>query len=260
MSTDVTDLTVSDLTRLLVDASDKETTEFNLLFDQLESANQMIEKLQKDIVEYKEIESRFNILNQQCETVYKNGEQHLNAAKQAYRERDQAQDKASTANELLKAYKAIDTPKKIREKYKNYQAKILSSASDINAVKEQLKESRKQSTKLANIIETMQVIEAQNSMSSVWSSDGDNLMMFPAKLTMRIGNTEEKQLTLLYMTSSGCGKLIAINDEGDPVECILPKDGLNPKPRTLEVAGEILRKWRRNGWKLDLNDLDLGDM
>lgn len=258
MNTDVVGLTVSDLTRLLVDASDKETLEFNTLFDQLEESNNLAAKLQKDIVNYKEIEDKFNILEQQCETIYSNGDKHLNAAKQAYRERDQMQDKLNTANELLKSYKNIDTPKKIREKYKTYQTKIAADLVSLNKSKDLIKDYRKEISKHIDTVNEMRINETKTNMTSMWSEDGDSLMLFPARLTMKIGNAVEQQLTLLYMTPSGCGKLIAIDEDGRPVECTVPEEGLNPKARTLEVAGELLRKWRRNGWKLDLSDLDLG--
>ena len=94
-------------------------------------------------------------------------------------------------------------------------------------------------------------------MTSVWSENGDNLMLFPAKLSMQIGNITERQLTLLYITKSGCAKLIGLGEDGEPVLCKMPPNGLRPKDKTLKVAGEMLRKWRRQDWKVTLNDLDL---
>lgn len=259
MDNNLLNLSVSDLTRLLVNASDREVNEFNEVFDKMESATAQVEALQKEIAGYVEMAEQFNTLKQQCDTVYKNGENHLNAAKQAYRERDQMKDKLDTANELLSTYKAIDTAKKIREKFKNYQKKAAENAAAIRKSKDLIKDYRKEIDKHVDEVQMLKLNEKQTSMSSIWSEDGDNLMLFPARLTMQIGDTQEKQMTLLYMTKSGCGKLIAIDEEGNPVECTLPEGGLHPKPKTLEVAGELLRKWRRQGWKIELSDLDLSD-
>lgn len=250
-------LSVSDLTRLLTVASDKEVNEFNAVYDQLDAANAMIAELEKDNKAYQIIAEKFDILEAQSNTILKNGEIHLQSTKQAYRERDQMKDQLKTANELLKLYKSIDTPKKIREKIKKYKIDAVTNLAAIAKSKTLIKDYRKELDKAIETTQQLKVAEVQNNMASIWNEDGDNLMIFPARLTMQIEDTQERQLTLLYMTASGCGKLIAIDEDGNPVECAVPEEGLNPKQRTLDVAGEILRKWRRQDWKLEMSDLDL---
>ena len=261
---------VTELIEGLLIQANQEVDEFNHVHDELTEANTVIETLRDHIErlekaavivmgDHEAITEKHNILEQQCDTIYVNGEKHLIAAKQAIREREQMKDKLDTATELLKAYKAIDTPKKIREKYKNYQTKIAAGSVDLSKSKELIKEYRKEIVRHVDQVNLLREGEAQANMSSIWSENGDNLMLFPSKLTMQVGDTTERQLTLLYMTKSGCGKLIALDDEGKPAICKMPAGGMKPKKRTLEVAGELLRKWRRQDWKITLSDLDLAN-
>jgi hypothetical protein len=57
------------------------------------------------------------------------------------------------------------------------------------------------------------------------------------------------------MNESGCGKLIANDQDGEPVLCTMPKGGLKPKAPTLAKAGSILRKFKKKNWKLSHKDI-----
>lgn len=253
---DFNNLSVSDLVALLVQASDKEIDEFNAVYDHCEVLSVKLNELKKENERLLEVEKKFKILEEQCDTVYNNGEKHLSLATQAYRERDQMADKLATTNELLKKYKELGTPAKIREKIKGYQTKTSDAQDAIKKLKETIKANKDTINSQNKMISDLKANEIQSNLTSVWSENGDNLMVFPTKLSMQVGEHQEKQLTLLYMTSSGCGKLIALDEDGEPAVCNFPED-MTPKARTLDVAGQILRKWKRQNWKLEISDLDL---
>ena len=134
------DLTVSDLSVLLSAASDKETEEFNELFDELERTKSFYinsqlavkntqEKLNAVIEENSKLVEIVRNFEKSSEPIISNGEKHLGAAEQAKREKNQALSRVEDLQETLKAYKEIGTPKKIREKIKNYQAKLTKAIS-----------------------------------------------------------------------------------------------------------------------------------
>tara|TARA_R110000744_G_scaffold170264_2_gene288408 strand:- start:12780 stop:13598 length:819 start_codon:yes stop_codon:yes gene_type:complete len=269
MGLDVENLTVSDLAQLLVAASDKESEDFNTLYDELELSNSenlflkmqistLESKLESTLEDLSKMTERFKVLESQSGQVMSNGEKHLTVAKQACREKEQLQGKYDTLKEQMAPYKLLGSPKKIREKIKEYQTKQASNLLAIGKAKELIKEYRKEIDGHINVNRSLKANEVQESMTSIWSENGDNLMLFPAKLSMQIGDHVERQITLLYMTKSGCGKLIGLDEDGLPAVCKMPKGGMKPKAKTLEVAGEMLRKWRRQDWKLTVEDLDLG--
>ena len=262
------DFSVSDLSALLTIVSDREMDEFNTMYDQLEAANVRIQTLEADaeihtnnilaVTEQNEqLLAKYNILEGQCDQVYKNAELHLNSAKQARREQEQTFDKFALVKTQLAAYKEIGSPKKIRERIKDYQAKAVNNAAAIGKSKELIKGYRKEIVELIQMQDKFKASETQSNITTVWSENGDYLLLFPAKLTMAVNGTSEQQLTLLFMTGSGCAKLIGLNEEGLPAISAMPKGGLKPKAKTMQIAGEMLRKWKRQGWKVTTDDLDL---
>lgn len=260
--------TTLELAQEILEQANQEVIEYNELVDyieKLENENTFVKlqnktltaSLTEEQAAHKATTSEFETLKSQCDQVYKNGEKHLIAAKQAYRERDQMADKYNLVNDQLKAYKEIGTAKKIRERIKDYQAKVALGTTNLNKSKDLIKEYRKEITRHIATNKQLKASEAQSNLTTVWSENGDHLLLFPAKLSMGIGDTVEKQLTLLYMTKSGCGKLIGLDEEGNPAVCRMPAGGLKPKKRTIDTAGEILRKWKRQNWTVTIDDLDL---
>jgi len=262
------DLTVSDISVLLSAASDKETEEFNELFDELEKTKSfytnsqlaiknMQEKLDGVLEENSKLVEIVHNFEKSSETIINNGEKHLNAAEQARREKNQALAKVGDLQETIKTYKELGTPKKIREKIKNYQTKAADNVKAINLKNEEIKGFKREIVKLTDSVVFLENELDNVTISTVYSEGKDNLLMFPVKLTMQVQDREEKQLTLLYMDDSGCGKLIGLDDEDKPAICSMPKSGLRPKKSTLDKAGSFLRKAKRQGWKLTRSDLTL---
>lgn len=259
---------VTELVEELLNQANLEVEEFNVVFDQKEKVEEensflklQIETLKRNLEETgqarNELHAKYSVLKSQSDQILGNGEKHLNAAKQAYRKRDQMADKLGQATDQLAAYKAIGTPKKIRERIKDYQSKVTDGTSHLNKAKETIKGYRREIDKQVSANLALKANEVQTNMTSIWSENGDNLMIFPAKLSMQVGGIVEKQLPLLFMTESGCGKLISLDEDGQPAVCSMPKGGMKPKAKTLAVAGEMLRKFKRQGWSLEVSDLDL---
>jgi hypothetical protein len=97
-------------------------------------------------------------------------------------------------------------------------------------------------------------------MTTVYSSGNDNLMVFPARLTMAVRGVVEKQTTLLCMHKDGIGKLIALDSDNMPVLCQMPNGGFKPKKSTMDVAGDLLRKFKLQGGNVGVGDLDMASM
>jgi len=239
------------------DTCEKLANENSFLKLQLKTVN---DKLAKTVEAANSLKERYDVLDSQSKQVLDNGDKHLSTAKQAYRERDQMTDQLATAKSLLKTYKEIDTPKNIRNKIKTYQTKAAESAVAMTNSKKVIKDLRKENLNYVNHISELMANETQSNMTTIWSENGDHLMLFPAKLSMQVGDHVERQITLLYMTKSGCAKLIGLDEDGIATVCKMPPGGMKPKARTLAVAGEMLRKFKRQDWKLTINDLDLGSM
>jgi len=266
---DPQELSVSDLAVLLVNASNNDIDEFNRVYDQLDTATDqlgtlsasnrmLLAQLDESRKENEELLTIYRQLEQGANMVTANAEKHMQLTANANSSRDQAIDKLSTATTQLALYKALGTPKQIRDKFKAYQNKAAIHQTAVTVHKVGVKEYRKQIEQLVESVEEFRITEAVNNMTTVWSDSGNHLLLFPAPLTLRIRGTVEQQLALLFMDNSGCGKLIGIDDEGEPMLCNMPKGGLKPRAGTLRVAGEMLRKYKRQGWKLTKEDLDLG--
>ena len=259
---------VSDLTALLVNASNLEVDEYNALFDRMEEAEDkvsvlaesnksLLAQLSAAHTDNENIQAVINDLNHGAALITDNAEKHMQMLSNANRVREQAIDKLSKSETILALYKDLGTPKKIREKFKAYQNKAAGHQSDVTAHKVAVKEYRQQIQELIKAMESMKLTEMQSNMTTIWSEEQNHLLLFPAPLTMSVCGKEEQQLTLLFMDNSGCGKLIGIDEEGEPKVCSMPKGGLKPKAKTLRVAGEFLRKFKRQGWKLAKEDLAL---
>ena len=264
------EFSVSDLSALLAIVSEREMDEFNTIYDQLEQAklenitlteaNILLRtKLGDEITEKESLLKAYNDMDAAFDVIQENTEKQHQLIKQSVREKEQAHDKFDQVNVTLKAYKEIGTPKKIRERIKAYQKSVTEGTSNLLKSKELIKGYRSEITRHVELQEKYKLSDMQSNMTTVWSENGDSLLLFPAKLTMDINGMPERQLTLLFMTGSGCAKLIGLTEEGEPAVCTMPKGGLKPKARTLEVAGSMLRKWRRQDWKVTASDLNLAE-
>tara|TARA_B110000503_G_C7155399_1_gene417079 strand:+ start:2151 stop:2981 length:831 start_codon:yes stop_codon:yes gene_type:complete len=247
-------------------AYDSEVLEYNemcLEADNLQTSNTTLniensllkEQVIKLTAEKFEIAEKLEDILGKVQSVQDNAAGHMNMLQQANRERIQAQDKLDQAVVTVASYKQLGTPKKIREQVKSYKEKASINIKAITTMKNEVKGYRRNKELLNTTINNLQATVAQTNIQSIWSNGKEHLMVFPSPLTLAINNKTEKQLTLLYMNQSGCGKLIAIDEDGEPVLCTMPKGGLKPKVATLEKAGSILRKFKQKNWKLSHQEI-----
>lgn len=257
---------VSELIVLLHEASNREIDQHNELLERLEAAENKVailtlenqtlsDKLEKELTEKEDLLKAYKKLEDGSDQIIANGKKHLHYAEQARREKDQAQDKLEQALLTVASYKDIGSPKKIREQIKAYKLKGEAHQKATTAHKLEIKEYRKSINKeVAKVLDLRNSL-VQSSIQTIWSEKGDHLMIFPSPLTMSVNGNAEKQVTLLFMDQSGCGKLIGIDEENEPLLCKMPKSGLKPKKATMEKAGRVLRKFKKKNWELSHQDL-----
>lgn len=261
-------LSVASLTTLLADAVNEEADEFNTVCDALDvseakvttlalSNQLLLTKVDDSRKENEALLKEYTLLSDSADLIMDNGKKHLAFAEQAKREKEQALDKAAKTTMLLSQYKPLGTPKKVREQLKAYKEKALETAKVIKNHKQMMKDNRRDMDLRNKRIQELELELKVTCMSSVYSEGKDNLMIFPSKLTMEVKGEQEEQLTLLYMDGSGCGKLIGLDDENEPMLCVTPKGGLRPKASTMALAGEMLRKLKRQGWRANTDDLNM---
>lgn len=259
-------LSLGELLPQILSAYDREVMEYNEICEDIENFEEKNTALNLENILLKKqvtkltadnlgLTERLEDLLGKVQAVQDNAQSHMNMLQQANRERVQAQEKLEQAIITIASYKQLGTPKKIREQVKSYKEKASINVKAITTLKNEVKGYRRNKDMLNGVVNDLQATVAQTNIQSIWSSGKEHLMVFPAPLTLAINNTTEKQLTLLYMNESGCGKLIAIDQDGEPVLCTMPKGGLKPKAPTLAKAGSILRKFKKKNWKLSHKDI-----
>lgn len=264
--------TVEQLVPKLMEAYDKELKEYNDLIEELsivESknealnlANALLVEKEKALEEDKEdLSSKLNSLIDITKLVKKQAQLHKDQNEQCQREYTQMQDRYDKQQAILNSYKELGTPKKIRDKIKDYQTKAITSKNGKNALKEEIKIFRKKMEQYIKANNDLHLSLSQSNITTVWSLEGDHLMLFPTALTLSIEGKDEKQLTLLFMNKSGCGRLIGLNQDGEPWPCKYSEGSLEPKEATMEKAGNILRRFKKQNWKISHEDLlSIADM
>ena len=213
--------------------------------------------IKKDIDEtaYETLAQEYEELKSKTDKVVENANKHLQMLEQALREKKQAVDKYRTTQELLVKYKELGSPKKIKEHIKNYKKKCADHLADNKALKNTNKDLSNRAYQASKVITQLKIQEKQNNLATIYSKDKEHLLIFPAKLTMLIEGRIEKQITLLYITDKGIGCLIGLDEYGEPQFC--SGGGIEPSKEVLEVAGSMLRKFKRQNWTLTESDLDL---
>lgn len=250
----------------LHEAAVREVDEFNEMYDrmvaaELKAANaditnkELKENLDKVLGENEELLCAYKKMEKGVDEIMSNANKHLQYAEQAKREKAQMADKLLKSDMALAPYKVLGTAKKIREQIKDYKTKAEANQKTITAVKLEARAYRKDIVELTGKCNTLKNSMLQATIQTVWSENGDHLLMFPTPLTMEINGVIEKQLTLLFMNQSGCGKLIGIDEDGEPKLCVMPKGGLKPKAPTLAKAGNVLRKFKAQNWVVSHQDL-----
>lgn len=260
-------LSLGELISLTMEAYNRETLSNNAVVDEadtLEAENtvvklenhelkEIVEKLQAEI---SDLSAHALRVANYTETVQKQAKDHMVMLEQANREKSQMQDKLTKAEMAITAWKTVaSSPKKARETLKGYKDKSAKSVIAQISLRKEIGIYHKEADITAAANKALHLSLAQANITTVWSHEGDHLMLFPAPLTMAVNGKPEKQLTLLFMNQSGCGKLIGIDEDGEPLLCKIPAGGLKPKAATMQKAGGILRKFKSKNWEVTHQDL-----
>ncbi len=200
-------------------------------------------------------EAKEKDFNKKAELVRANAEKHMQQLNQALRQEQQHKNKLDDALITIASYKAIGSPKQIREKIKKYQATIATLQAEKVQTKLAVKNYRHDLTvkdkKIDELIREVDEIRFQK----VYKKNGDNLIIYPLLCEALNEDGAEKQIPIWYSTDEGIGALYMLNEDGEPARSPTPRTGIKPKAETLEVMGDLLRKFKRNGNVVHSEDL-----
>lgn len=176
--------------------------------------------------------------------------------------RAQTEDQLALSKASTKSYKELGTPKQIREKLKNYQTKAASATKDIASLRSTQTDLRNKNTRLLAEVKELQVSVTKSTLTALWSSGDEHLMLCPMPLTMQVKGMAQEQVPLLHLKNNGWGKLICLDSEDVALECLEPEDK-STSTAALDMAGRILRKSKANKWRLSHDEMmafiDMGD-
>jgi hypothetical protein len=209
--------------------------------------------------------------------VFNNAELHIQMLKQANLERDQMALKLSDAvstiaeykvmgsakqilkqcqdyQETIAEYKVMGTAKKIREQRKDYRETIAKHLAGETQHKIVVKAYRKEVFGLKEEVKakTKEVRAVQ--ITSEYEHAGDHLWLFPNLMQIANRGMSKEEVCFLYLNDDGRGCLMSIDDDG---EIVLGKAPIRPKAETKEHAGMLLRKFKKNGWSVQVDDLQV---
>jgi len=202
-----------------------------------------------------EFEERFETLAKQKDVVLLNAEKHMQMLEQAQRQEQQARNKVKDLELQLKAYKEIaNSPKKIRDKIKDFQARLLKEKGFTEQHKKNLKTANDEIKKFKAEVMSLAHKLAVSDITQLHRNEQDYICLFPHELG-DIEGYESGQIPLLYMHSTGRSSLVLLNNDGEAELAPAPKGGLRPKKSTLAHCGQLLRRFKSQGWTLTDSDV-----
>ncbi len=202
-----------------------------------------------------EFEERFKTLAKQKDVVLLNAEKINQRIEQEQREAAQARNEVKDLKLQLKAYKEIaNSPKKIRDKIKDFQARLIKANKLSEQHKKNFSDEVKATAALKATIKEQAHKIAVNDITQLHNDGQDYICLFPHELG-DIDGYEPGQIPLLYMHATGRSSLVLLNNHGEAELAPAPKGGLRPKKSTLEHCGQLLRRFKSQGWTLTDSDV-----
>lgn len=218
-----------------------------------------------NVDEYNELADQFEALQsrnmelvnskKQLEAENKEAAEILNLAKNELEfkqvEKTKATDQLGEQKDLLARFKEIgNTPKKIREKIKSLQENVAKWRNTSDAQKKELNAYRKEIKQLKQNNDDLLARIAQSSLfAPLQYENGDILAVWP-----RYYGTKQ-EISMLYMSNSGRGALMSIDEDGEVNMSPSPKGGLRPTKRCQEDANTILSRFKRQKWEITDEDI-----
>ena len=202
----------------------------------------------------KEFEVREKDFNKKADKVTESANQHMQMLDQANREKAQMKAKLDDAILTVASYKQLGSPKQIRVKNKGYQDRAAKYVAAETQHKIEVNKYRHAITKAENEVKEITYRLREIDMTEAYNENGDHLWLFPKVMQIPSRGMTGKEISFLYLNDDGRGCLMTLDDDG---EIVLGKAPIRPKATTKEHASMMLRKFKKNGWTIQVDDLQV---
>lgn len=265
-------LALADAINQLIASYEADAQETNKLVDEIENSEQentflklqlsnMSKRLNEVIGENDQLvaarkrdEAKEKDFNKKAEMVSANAKMHMQMLEQANREKAQAETKLNDALLTIASYKELGTPKKLREQRKDYQERISKHIKAETQHKLEVKKYRHSIIKAEEAVKEITYRLREVDMTEAYNQNGDHLWLFPKVMQITNRGMSDKEICFLYLNDDGRGCLMTLDEDG---EIVLGKAPIRPKAETKAHAGMLLRKFKKNGWTVQVNDLQV---
>lgn len=201
-------------------------------------------------------EERFKALAKQKNMVLSNAEKINQRIEQEQRETQQAKNKVKDLEVQLKSYKEIaNSPKKIRDKITDFKARLTKANGFTEQHKKHYKAANDEVALLKKEVKGLCHKLAVSDIVQLHGSGAHRICLFPHQLG-DIEGYESGQVPLLYMHTSGRASLVLLNNDGEAELPPAPKGGLRLNKDMTEHCGQLLRRFKSQGWKLTDSDVE----
>ena len=189
-------------------------------------------------------EAKEKDFNKKAEMDQANAEQHIQMLSQAQRQEQQAKTKLNDALLTIASYKEIGSPKKIREKIKNYKASITKLQAADTQYRIEAKKYRHDVAVAKKDVADITTRLREVDITEIYSENGENLYLFPKVMQIPSRGMTNKKIVMLYLNDDGRGGLMSLDDDS---EITLGKGTIRPKVATKNHCATFLRKWNKAG-------------
>ena len=179
--------------------------------------------------------------------------------KHAQQLEQQAKVQLDAVNAKMADYKALGTPKKIREKFKNYQDKAAKHLATEKQHKIEISKYRHAIKKAEDEVKEIHTRLREVDITEVYNHNGDHLWMFPKVTQLVSRGMDQKEIAFLYLNNDGRGALMTLDEDGEISMGTAPKGGLRPSAQTKAHASMLLNKFKKNNWTVQVDDLAIID-
>lgn len=265
-------LPLADAINQLIASYEADAQESNKLVDEIENSEQentflklqlsnMSKRLNEVIGENDQLvaarkrdEAKEKDFNKKAEMVSANAKMHMQMLEQANREKAQAETKLNDALLTIASYKELGTPKKLREQRKDYQERISKHIKAETQHKLEVKKYRHSIELAEKEVKEITMRLREIDMTEAYNQNGEHLWLFPKVMQIANRGMSDKEICFLYLNDDGRGCLMSLDEDG---EIALGKAPIRPKADTKAHAGMLLRKFKKNGWTVQVDDLQV---
>ena len=238
-----------------IENSEQENTFLKLqLSNMSKRLNEVIGENDQLVAARKRDEAKEKDFNKKAEMVSANAKMHMQMLEQANREKAQAETKLNDALLTIASYKELGTPKKLREQRKDYQERISKHIKAETQHKLEVKKYRHSIELAEKEVKEITMRLREIDMTEAYNQNGEHLWLFPKVMQIANRGMSDKEICFLYLNDDGRGCLMSLDEDG---EIALGKAPIRPKADTKAHAGMLLRKFKKNGWTVQVDDLQV---